>query len=121
MSVLRSGNSVGGFVSMELDPSVYSLKAVKKAAFDLSQKASFQIETLPSDRISVVLTAKQQNPGSAESLKTDFTDLVLDHQVRIDVSDEFKLIREMIVAQAFEPCDNLQEVVDTLRDEKKRE
>ena len=42
---------------------------------------------------------------------------LLDHQVRLEVSQEFKIIREMIVAQAFEPCDNLKDIVDTFTSE----
>ncbi len=44
-------------------------------------------------------------------MSSDFIRHALDHQIRLDVGKDYKLIREMIVAQAFEPVDNLEEVV----------
>lgn len=104
--------------SIQFDSSVYSLKAVKNAAFDCSDKASFQIETVPSGKILVSIAPKLKDSEFIESFEMDFKSHVLDHQIRIEVSDEFKLIREIIVAQAFEPCDNLEEIIDTLSNEK---
>jgi len=102
---------------MQFDSDVYSLKAVKNAAFDYRDKAGFQIETMPSGKILVCITPKVKEPDFIESLETDFKNHVLDHQVRIEVSAEFKPIREMIIAQAFEPCDNLEEIIHTLSNE----
>lgn len=117
MNTTRSNNYDKNGLRMEFDPSVYCLKAIKNAAFDSRNKAGFHIETGPSGKILVWITFKVKEPDSIKSLELDFKNDVLDHQIRIEVGDEFKLIREMIVAQAFEPCDNLEEIIDTLSNE----
>lgn len=98
-------------IQIEFDSNVYSLQAVKNAAYDYNAKAWFHIRLNEKGKIIVSVTPKSE---ISETLQSDFINHVLDHQVRIDVSGEFKIIREMIVAQAFEPCDNLKEIVETL-------
>jgi His-Xaa-Ser system protein HxsD len=68
---------------------------------------------MPNSRILVSLIAKNENI-SKETFINEFLNHVLDHQVRLDVSKETRVICEMIVAQAFEPCDNLDEIVTIL-------
>src|SRR3990167_2096412 len=98
-------NSAKNTLALEFDSNVYSLKAIKNASYDFTNKCGIQIETQSSDKVLVYLTPKLNEPECIDLLAVDFKNHVLDHQIRIEVSNDFKLIREMIVAQAFEPCD----------------
>jgi His-Xaa-Ser system protein HxsD len=98
---------------LDVDKSIYSLQAIKNASYDYSDKAWIKIDTMSNSRILVSLIAKNENI-SKETFINEFLNHVLDHQVRLDVSKETRVICEMIVAQAFEPCDNLDEIVTIL-------
>ena len=95
-------------MSLIFDPVVYSLKAVKYAAFDCSSKASVQVESDVDGKIAVHIALKEGAQDRMDSLEKEFEDCVLEHQVRIEIGREYKLIRDMIIAQAFAPCDNLE-------------
>lgn len=100
---------------LEFDSNIYSIKAIKNAAYDYLDKATFQIKANTPDKITVSINPRPKDYNLSDSLMADFKNHVLDHQVRIEVGEDFKNIREMIVAQAFEPCDNLQELVEALK------
>ena len=105
-------------LSIVLDGNIYSIKAVKNAAYDFTDRAWIRLETQKNNVLSISI--KPKNPDSSlRFLKYDFINHALDHQIRIDVGKEFKTIREMIVAQAFEPCENLDEVTEHLLNEHK--
>ena len=99
-----------------LDSHVYSLEAVKRAAYDNSSEIQFSIT---SEHLKIIIELSCNDKENIERIKSRFMRDALDHQVRIDVAEEFKLLREMIVAQAFEPCKNLEEVVSRLVDNDK--
>ena len=102
-------------LTLEFDSKVYSLKAIKNAAYDYTNKATIQIETSDPNKIVVYMTPKSSNSKIIKALILDFKNHILDHQIRIELNAEFKVIREMIVAQAFQPVDNLQEIIDTIK------
>jgi His-Xaa-Ser system protein HxsD len=97
---------------LKFDPAVYSFKAVKCAAFDCGSKASVDVESDIDGKIVVHISATKQHNRELAHLETEFRRCVLDHQIRIEIGEEFKLIRDMIIAQAFAPCDNLEEIID---------
>jgi His-Xaa-Ser system protein HxsD len=116
MSGKDPGNPTGneGLI-LEFDTALFSARAIKNAAYDFSRRAEAHIEMASENRVLIFLTPKPHGAGPADSLATDFKRHVLDHQVRLEINQEFKTIREMIVAQAFEPCENLSEVAAKLR------
>ena len=106
-------------ISIELDGNIYSIQAAKNAAYDYTARAWFHLETKENNVIAISIKPKYPE-DSFSTLKSDFMNHVLDHQIRIDLGKEFKAIREMIVAQAFEPCENLDEITELLVNEKKQ-
>ena len=69
-------------------------------------------------KIVVHISVTKENQDSMDHLEAEFKRCVLDHQIRIEISEEFKLIRDMIIAQAFAPCDNLEEIIEKATDAK---
>jgi His-Xaa-Ser system protein HxsD len=87
-----------------LDKKIASIEAVQRAAYELSDKYNFDIKQKKQISISI---QNKDNKRIPKGLKKLFKNRVLDHQVRISTENEFKNIREIIFAQAFEPIDNL--------------
>lgn len=104
--------------TLRFDPAVYSVKAVKYAAFDCSSKASVDVESNMDGKIVVHISATREDQCDLDLLETEFKRCVLDHQTRIEIGEEFRLIRDMIIAQAFAPCDNLEEIIEKATDDK---
>jgi His-Xaa-Ser system protein HxsD len=103
-------------IKLELDQAVYSLEAVKNASYDFTDKADILIELLSSTKVCIIMKQKANSKTIGNnSLSSDFIRSVLDHQVRLDTLNNYKHIREMIIAQAFEPVDNLEEVIEVLK------
>ena len=95
---------------MKYDPKVYSLKAVKRAIHDanISQFATIVVSNEKSITIKIDMeNVKECNP----ELESKLNKMVFDNQIRIDTEIEFKNIRNVIVTQAFFPCENLAEIL----------
>lgn len=102
-------NNFNEVIIIEFDDAIYSEQAIKNACYDYSNEFAF---SLSKKGQKTIVEFKPIISGSGDHTKLNqFMNHVLDHQVRIDTAREFKTIREMIVAQAFQPCENIDEVV----------
>ncbi len=108
-------NDQGRTVTLNFDTAVHTLEAIKNASYDFTERADISIELVTPGKIRVSLSPIKNLGSPIDSMSSDFIRHALDHQIRLDVGKDYKLIREMIVAQAFEPVDNLEEVVGTLK------
>lgn len=103
-------------VSTSFDAKVYSLEAIKNASYDFTEKATIVIEAASAGRIQVNFKVPVSiSEATPDSLISEFIRLVTDHQIRVDVGRDYKLVREMIIAQAFEPVDNLDIIVSKIQ------
>lgn len=100
---------------LNLDTSIYSLPAIMNAAYDYGEKATIKVEKLSEERILVSLVPKSGHYSSSATLADEFKNLLIDHQVRVMVSRDYQVIREIIVAQAFQPCENLKDIIELLK------
>lgn len=89
-------------LSIELDLRIYSLDAVKRTLYFMDPSAS--IEQSDDFHIAIV-TEKDINQNL---LKQN----LLDAQLQIDLEKEFKTIRNMLVAQALEPYQNIDDLLE---------
>ena len=97
---------------IEFDEAIYSEQAVKNGCYDYSNDFVFSI---CKEHGKIVVSIQPLDPYSKNNDELNhFINHILDHQVRIDTAKEFKTIREMIVAQAFQPCENIDEVVSQI-------
>ena len=101
-------------LSISFDSDVYSVNAVKRAVYELkASNAVMEINTGADDgSINVVISYKGGDIESVNELINDLRESILDHQIRLDIEEEFRPIRQLIVAQAFHPCDNIQEIIE---------
>jgi His-Xaa-Ser system protein HxsD len=91
-----------------LDSEVYSLQAIKRASYDFTDRCFITIGSAGSKQIALTVTMR----GTATNdTVQELMNSILDHQIRSDLEQEFGDLRTIIVAQAFSPCSNLEEII----------
>ncbi len=87
-------------VSIQFDLSIFSLMAIKHAAYKFGDRCHFEFETEDDSHITVRLRTKAalDNP---DHLVGDFRNAVLDEDLRERVGEETKAVRNLLLAQAF--------------------
>ena len=85
------------------DSSVYSLDAIKRSVYDFSE-----IYVLTVTKKSGDICVEGENKSVDEE---KFKCAVLDHQLRIDTEKKYEIIRALLVAQAIDPQENLDQIL----------
>jgi His-Xaa-Ser system protein HxsD len=91
-----------------LDSKIYSLQAVKRASYDFTDRCFITLGTSEPDKIS--LTVAMRETATSDTAQ-ELMNSILDHQIRSDLEQEFGDLRTIIVAQAFSPCSNIEEII----------
>jgi His-Xaa-Ser system protein HxsD len=100
-------------LSLEVDLSVYSLRAVSRACYKLTGRCYvFLSRPLDPALLTVTLLAKTPEPIEL-TLAGELYNELLDQQIRESLEIEMGPVREMIVAQAFAEGN----LLDSLRDD----
>jgi His-Xaa-Ser system protein HxsD len=86
----------------------YSSSAIHRAMYDLADEGEFRFDFHNNKPVIELIPLSL----SLESFIVKFLKTVLDHQLRIDAETQFSTIREIIVAQALQPRQDLQKVLD---------
>jgi His-Xaa-Ser system protein HxsD len=99
-------------MDLEFDSKVITINALKNAAYSFLGNYEFNFKT---NGTNIQVSIAPLKGGSIQpDISSIFRNAALDHQIRIEVEQEYRVIREMIVAQAFEPCDNVDELVQII-------
>ena len=101
-------------IYVDCDLSIWSIRAIQATAYDLAGVSSTRLTPASDKMVRIEIHYTETREQSPEEVIDMFMAKLLDHQIRQDTSKEFKVIREMIVAQAFEPCENIGEVAMTI-------
>jgi His-Xaa-Ser system protein HxsD len=90
-------------VSIDVDTTLYSARAVMRAAYRFSGGCFVAVTRHPTtaQQLIVRLRAKDEKSVDTQNLTSEFWNELLDQQVREGLEAEFGPIRELIVAQAF--------------------
>ena len=87
-------------ITVIVDPRVYRLSAVKKAAYRLGDRCFVQIELLSEGGIRVRLAAKSGHVPP-QTLEGDFRNELLDQELREAIAEETAGVRNLLLAHAF--------------------
>ena len=87
-------------MSLEFDPVVYRLSAVKKAAYKFGNRLHIRVEIRDGGRVHANLRCKSDSDDLAY-LAGEFYNEALDQELREQVADETMPIRNLLLAQAF--------------------
>lgn len=93
---------IGGAVALEVDRAVFSLDALLCSAYKFSSRAHVFIQQHPdrTDRWLAVIRPKGTDERP-ELLASDFSNDLIDQQLRARLNDQFASLRTLIAAQAF--------------------
>jgi len=87
-------------VTIAVDPLVYRLSAVKKAAYRFGDRCYVHIELPPAGGVRVRLTAKSEET-LPRTLEEEFRNELLDQDLRESIAEETERVRNLLLAQAF--------------------
>lgn len=96
---------------VDIDPECHSIKAITFATNELAAVAIFRIENTNSG-YRVYIKSKNASFSDKQGIISSFFESIVDHEVRIALNKEFGAIRDILVAQAFQPCDNLKQILN---------
>jgi His-Xaa-Ser system protein HxsD len=88
-------------IAIAIDPKVYALDVVQRAAFRCTDIGSFEFSVIPDQEIMVRLSVKPQISADPSAFRARFHNELLDQQLRRVIADETKVERDLILAYAF--------------------
>jgi His-Xaa-Ser system protein HxsD len=90
----------GGVLRLLVDETIYSREAVLRACYWFTDRCYLFISREAPGRLEVTVRAKPGGPA-LEAVAGEFSNALLDQQVRLDIERETRVVRELIVAKAF--------------------
>lgn len=95
-------NLPDGSICVVFESKIYSIFAIKKAAYKFSDKTSFHFSTDTEERVRVQLSFSENDSQiGTQQVARDFCNEVLDQDLRERISHETEAVRALILAQAF--------------------
>jgi len=80
---------------------IYSLDAIKKAAYRLSDRCAFDLRSESGHYVAVLLFSQDLSDDDRASLERDFRNEVLDYDLRESIAAETTQVRNAVLAYAF--------------------
>lgn len=91
-----------GSITVSLDLRIYSLNAIKKAAYKFTDKYSVLIELIDNDsKVQVLIKSTSKKLDELEHVAQLFCNEVIDQDLREVVAKETEGVKNLIIAQAF--------------------
>jgi His-Xaa-Ser system protein HxsD len=90
--------------NITVNTSIYSIEAVHAATYQFTDAYHILTTANADNSVTVIFESKDKDGDVIKDLK-DFTNVLIDHQVRYQLEKANGKIREVIVAHAFSPLD----------------
>ncbi len=91
----------------EISTELYQKEAILSAAHKFTDKYYVEIDSSSEKSINISFRSKDKN-HDLNNLALEFSNELLDQQVRLNVEKSYVNIRDLIVKQAFQPIENIQ-------------
>ena len=91
-----------------LDSKIYSLQAIKRASYDFTDRCYITISQVENGKFALSVIIKENVPNC---IIQELMSSLLDHQIRVDLEQEFGVLRTIIAAQAFAPSEDIEEII----------
>jgi His-Xaa-Ser system protein HxsD len=98
--------------TLKVDPSVFRLSAVKKAAYRLSARGDFAISRGADDQLTVAMEIRDSRDDIGD-LVQEFRRQLLDQELREEISEQTAAISNLLLAQAFSATSLIDPLCDT--------
>lgn len=89
---------------LTIDLRLYGLEAIFRACYAFTDRCYLFLRDAGQSQITAVFR-KRQSPKTLEALMEEFANELINQHLRVQLSAETRVIREMIVAQAFAEAD----------------
>ena len=97
-------STADGELQLTVDTNLYGHEALFRSCYAFTDRCYLFLREQGADKV-VVVFRRRQSPKTLESLVADFANDLIDQRLRVSIANETKVIREMIVAQAFNEAD----------------
>ncbi|MFN8614052.1 MAG: His-Xaa-Ser system protein HxsD [Vulcanimicrobiota bacterium] len=94
-----------------IDSSIYSVQAVLRAAYWLTERCYFHVTRSAEGHYLVHMAPKSDNPEPLEQIAAEFSTSLIDQQLRIELAESSRTVRDLIVAKAFAEGDLLDDPI----------
>jgi His-Xaa-Ser system protein HxsD len=96
-----------GSLIVYINTELYSLEALFRVCYSFTDKCYLFLEQAEDPAIIKVRFAKKDSTCDLSAIAGEFSNELIDQKLRLDIAAETKVIRELIVAQAFTEADLL--------------
>ena len=96
-----------GTLSIFVDTKIYSLEALFRTCYVFTDRCYLFLEPSNDPQIIAVRFASKSSDGALSITTAEFSNELVNQRVRLDIANETRSIRELIVAQAFAEADLL--------------
>ena len=96
-----------GRLSIFVDTKIYSLEALFRTCYVFTDRCYLFLEPSNDPQIIAVRFASKSADGALSITTAEFSNELVNQRVRLDIANETRSIRELIVAQAFAEADLL--------------
>lgn len=95
------GQAEGQSREVRFASDIYSLDAIKKAAYRFSDRCAFDLKSESGHYVAVLLFSQDLSNEDRASLERDFRNEVLDYDLRESIAAETAEVRNVVLAYAF--------------------
>lgn len=100
----ETAGSVEGESTLTVDTQIYGPEALFRACYAFTDRCYLFLREAGPSKVTVFFR-KRQSPRTLEVLMEEFVNELIDQRLRALLAAETKVVREMIVAQAFAEAD----------------
>lgn len=98
-----------GSIHLKLDVKLYSRDAILHTTYCFTHKSYINLQKYEEKTALIVFSQKNDNNCDLKLLVKEFLNELIDQQIRVDINNETKDIRKMIISEAFAPLENIPE------------
>lgn len=96
-----------GTLSIFVDTKIYSLEVLFRTCYAFTDRSYLFLEPSDDPQIIAVRFASKSSDSALSITAAEFSNELVNQRVRLDIANETRSIRELIVAQAFAEADLL--------------
>lgn len=109
MEEFKVENLGDGSVIIELDINFYSREAILETSYYFLDKCYVNLKSYGDGIAKVIFSPKDTEGSDLSLIVKDFSNKLIDQQLRFKINQETKDIKKLIVKEAFAPLENMPE------------
>jgi len=103
-----------GRLQLEISKEMFKKEALVATTYKFTDSCYIFIESASSNSFNVYFKPKTQITP-LDKIVDEFSNELIDHQLRLDIEASYGNIRNLIVQQAFSPVENIKDKIDVIQ------